>query len=284
MCSRDPGILNAGIVEQTAGPALCLLRSAVLDGGFLRDLIAEPDALRTVISNLASQVYTTVTPRLMALATLSNLYVQASRALFHLLMLCGRCSRNAQLRHVRRRNIHDHVRGTLVASYRCGLGRCVCRGAVQAVEAAPSASRCACTALASDNRVQVRQLGAALLHNTVLKLDPLVEGRLSDALGLVLCSLCESVDDADEEATRRRLLAIGRLVSRAGDAAGELVYAAECVGVVHALPGIHTLPVAVDVQATSLHRRHHHQRRVLGGLAGASSRGGCPGQGPWCNW
>ena len=167
--------------NNTAGPALCLLRSAVLDGGFLGDLIAEPDALRTVISNLASQVYTTVTPRLMALATLSNLFATSAGATF---MITSE--------------------GLLSQAIDAGLG-----------------------ALASDNRVQVRQLGAALLHNTVLKLDPLVEGRLSDDLGLVLCSLCESVDDADEEATRRRLLAIGRLVSRAGDAAGELVYAAE---------------------------------------------------------
>ena len=60
---------------QTAGPALCLLRSAVLDPGFLSALVEESTALRKVVELVSNKSYTTVTPHLMALASLANLCV-----------------------------------------------------------------------------------------------------------------------------------------------------------------------------------------------------------------
>lgn len=83
-------------------------------------------------------------------------------------------------------------------------------------------------ALASDNRVQVRQLGAALLHNAALQLPTDADGAVSDDLVQVLCALSDGVNtESDGETLRRRLLGVGLIVKRVGGPAAELMEALE---------------------------------------------------------
>ena len=87
----------------------------------------------------------------------------------------------------------------------------------------------ASSALASDNqRANVRQLGAALLHNAALKLPTDDDGAMSDDLVQVLCALCDGANsETDAETVRRRLLGIGLIVKRVGGPAAELMEALE---------------------------------------------------------
>ena len=85
-------------------------------------------------------------------------------------------------------------------------------------------------ALGSDQRKQLRQLGAALLHNAALRL-PVSSDSLSDDLVQMLCALCDSfTEETDEETARRRLLGVGIVVKRAGLKAAELLSAIGFVG------------------------------------------------------